>query len=177
MMSLGNIKANAKLIGQVPVPKYIFIISITVSNLVNFLLAFVPLVILMLVVGHPISWTILAFPIILIPVYFVTVAISLLLATSHVFFEDTQHLADVGLQALYFLSPVLYHRGLLPEKLVQYLVLNPLFCQVEFMRNIVYDGVLPDLATFTINSGASVVLLIFALWVFKRAENKFLYFI
>ena len=177
LMSLHSIRANAKLFGQVPVPKYIFVLSICFSNLTNFLLATIPLLLIMIVTGHHIPITGLALPFVLIPLVCVTIGISLLLSASNVFFDDTLHLAEVGLQALYFLSPVLYYRELLPEKLISFLVLNPIFCQIEFIRGLFYDGTLPDAGVFTINFLGSILILGLGLWVFRKAEDKFLYFL
>jgi ABC-type polysaccharide/polyol phosphate export permease len=177
VMSIANIRGNARLIGQIPVPKYLFIVSLTFSNLINLLLAIVPLVLIMLIVGRSVSPTMLFFPLVLLPLYFVTVGISLVLATSNVFFDDTQHLAEVGLQALYFLSPVLYQRDLLPKGLVDYLVLNPLFCQIEFMHDIFYEGRIPDPLTYALNFCAALAVLAAGLYIFRRSEDKFLYFI
>lgn len=177
MMSLNNIRANARLFGQVAVPKYIFIISLVFSNLVNFYLSVIPLLAIMLILGHPITFAATALPIVLLPLICVTVGISLMLAALNVFFDDTVHLAEVGLQALYFLCPVLYKRDILPPRLVKILEVNPLFCQVEFLRGLFYEGVLPAPDLFLVNLAASVLILFLGLWMFKRAENKFMYFI
>ncbi len=177
MMSVNNIRNNARLIGQIPVPKYLFLISVTISNLVNLLLAIIPLLILTLAFGRTIPLTILMLPVMLLPIYLFTVAISILLATSNVFFNDTMHLSEVALQGLYFLSPVLYPRDILPHWAVKYVTLNPLFCQIESMRGILFYGTLPNPLTFSLNLLASFLILLFALAVFDRAEKKFLYFI
>lgn len=177
LMSLHTIRANSRLFSQIPVPKYIFILSLAFSNLANLLFALVPLLLIMLVTGRPIHWTVLAFPIVLLPIFFVVVGVSLLLATSNVFFDDTLHLSEVALSMLYFLSPILYNRELLPQGLVQYLALNPLFHQIEFIRGLFYDGVLPDPSAFAINLAVSLGVLILGLFVFRKAEDKFLYFL
>lgn len=177
MMSLSSIRANANLFGQVPVPKYIFVLSLTFSNLANFLLALLPLLLIMLVSGVTITPAILAFPIVLIPLLCTVTAVSLLFATSNVFFDDTLHLSEVFLQALYFLCPILYSREFLPEKLLSFLVVNPLFCQIEFIRGIFYAGEFPDPVLFSISLASSLVLLAASLWVFKKNEDKFMYFI
>ncbi len=177
MMSLNNIRANARLFGQVAVPKYIFIISLVFSNLVNFYLSVIPLIGIMLVLGHPITIAAAALPVVLLPLICVTVGISLMLAALNVFFDDTIHLAEVGLQALYFLCPVLYKRDILPPRLVKILEINPLFCQIESLRGLFYEGVLPPLDLFLVNFAASILILFLGLWMFKRAENKFMYFI
>ncbi|NMC63356.1 MAG: ABC transporter permease [SAR324 cluster bacterium] len=177
MMSLNNIRQNARLFSQIALPKYIFIISLVVSNLVNFLLALIPLLFLMLFFKQPITWAVLSLPIMLLPFLCVVVGISLLLATSNVFFDDTLHLSEVGMQAVYFLCPVLYHRELLPPWLVKYLVLNPLFCEIEFIRGIFYEGVLPDLTMYLINLTGALFVLATGLAIFHRSESKFMYFV
>lgn len=177
LMSLHSIRANARLFGQIPIPKYVFIISLAFSNLVNYLLAIAPLIIIMLIMGRPIPISVLAFPLVLLPLFLVVMGVSLILATSNVFFDDTHHLAEVGMSMLYFMSPVLYGRELLPEWLVSYLVFNPLFCQIEFIRGIFYYGVLPDPQLYLINLGCSALILLIGLLIFKKAEDKFLYFL
>ena len=177
VMSLDSIRGNAKLFGQVAVPKYIFVLSRIFSNLVNLLLALAPLLILMLILGRSIRVTVFAFPLMLFPLFLTTVGVSLVLTTANVFFDDTHHLTEVGLQALYFLCPVLYTREAMPEGMVNYLVWNPLFAQIEFFRGIFYDGRLPDLTSYALNTGLSLLVLLLGLYVFRRNEDKFMYFV
>jgi len=178
LMALHSIRANARLFGQVPVPKYLFVLSLTFSNLFNLFVALVPLVILMLVLGRSVPVTALAFPVVVIPLLMVTIGVSLILAASNVFFEDTLHLSQVALQALYFLTPVLYRREDLPARVAEVVVVvNPLFHQVEFIRGLFYDGALPDPTLFGVNLAVSLGVLLVGLWVFKSSEDKFLYFI
>jgi ABC-2 type transport system permease protein len=178
MMSLGSIRSNARLFSQIPIPKFLFILSLAVSNLFNFIVSLIPLAILSLIVGRDIPITWLAFPITILPLFCVTVGISLILATSNVFFEDTLHISEVALQALYFLSPVLYGREHLPPWLAEILVeANPLFRQIEFIRGVLFAGVLPSPIDYSTNLLLSVIVLLAGLWIFRRAEDKFLYFV
>ncbi|MBX7136657.1 MAG: ABC transporter permease [Oligoflexia bacterium] len=177
MMSLHSIRSNARLFGQIAVPRYIFIISIAASNLFNYFVALAPLCLVTLFVGRDLHASALLWPLMVLPLVFVTVGVALVLAVSNVFFEDTYHLVEVGMNALYFLLPVLYGRDLLPPWLVKWLVLNPLFCQIEFVRGIFYEGSLPSLPVYILNLSASGLVLMFGLWVFRRSEDKFLYFV
>ena len=177
MMSLNSIRQNSRLFAQIPVPKYIFILSIAFSNLVNFVLAMIPLILIMLAVGRPIPPTIALVPMAVLPLFCVTVGVSLVLAACNVFFDDTLHLTEVAMSALYFLCPVLYYRELLPEWLQKYVVLNPLFCQIETFRKLLYEGVLPDTNIYLINLGGSILVLLGGLWLFRKVQDKFLYFI
>lgn len=173
---LGTIRANAKIIEQVAVPKYIFPLSMGISGLVDFLLSLLPLVLVMYVCGTPLQTSVIVLPILIIPLFCVTMGLSLIIAVSNVFFEDTQHLVDVVLRALYFLCPILYSKELLPEWLQPWVVLNPMFGQIEFMREIFYYGTIPDFIPWLINSTACLIILIIGLAVFRRSEKKFVYF-
>jgi ABC-type polysaccharide/polyol phosphate export permease len=75
------------------------------------------------------------------------------------------------------MCPVLYHREMLPKGLVDVLVLNPLFCQIEFIRGLFYDAKLPDPELFLLNFTGSLVILLIGLKVFSVSEKKFLYFL
>ena len=174
---LGTIRSNARIIDQLPVPKTIFPLSIATSGMIDFLLSLFPLILVMLVCRHPISLTILALPLVLIPMFFVTMGVSLTLAAANVFFEDTQHLSDVMFRALYFLSPVLYARHLLPEWIQPWVALNPMFPIIEYNRGIFYDAALPPMGAYLITLASSTLVLAFGLWVFRKTEQKFVYFL
>jgi ABC-type polysaccharide/polyol phosphate export permease len=175
MMSLHAIRANARLFSQVAIPKYIFVVSIACSNFINLLFALAPLLVVMCLFGRPLHLTIALVPFILFSVFIVTLAVSLILAVANVFFEDTMHLSEVAFQALYFLTPVLFARDKLPEWLVHYLVINPLFLQIEFFRSVLITGEIPNLIFYGINLLSSLLLLTVALFFFQKNEDKFLY--
>ncbi|MCB0324235.1 MAG: ABC transporter permease [Bdellovibrionales bacterium] len=174
---LGTIRANARIMEQVPVPKYIFPLSVGFSGLVDLLLSFVPLLLVMIVVGHDIPVTIFAVPLVLLPLFCITMGISLICAVSNVFFEDTQHLVEVIFRAVYYLCPVLYTREHLPQWLVKWASLNPMFGLIEMMRGLIYDGQLPDAEKYFTNFGGCLVVLMIGLWIFRRADRKFIYFL
>ena len=177
MMSLHTIRANARLFGQIPVPKFIFVASLVCSNLANLLFAIVPLLIVMVVSGRPLHFTVLATPFVLLPLIGIVLAVSLVLAACNVFFDDTLHLAEVGMQALYFLSPVLYRYDMLPPKLAAYLAFNPLAYPIEMFRGLYYDGVLPSIYSYIQFCSISLLCLMLSLWFFNRVQEKFLYFV
>jgi ABC-type polysaccharide/polyol phosphate export permease len=177
MMSLNTIRLNARLFSQVPVPKFLFVISVAFSNFANLLFALAPLLLLMAILGHPFHASALLFPVLLIPVLLTTLGVALLLATLNIFFNDTLHLSEVGLSMLYFLSPILYDRSMLSPEMLKWFQLNPLFYQVEMIRGVFYSGAVPDLATFLWSLLGSFVFLTLGLVVFKRLEDKFLYYI
>jgi ABC-2 type transport system permease protein/lipopolysaccharide transport system permease protein len=165
------------LLNQVPVPKYLFTLAVAFSNLVDFLLTLVPMFLVMLVLGHGIPISVVFLPMILIPLCFTSIAVALIFSVSNVFFKDTQHLVGIILQALYFLSPVLYNREMLPAWLIPYVTKNPMFGIIEMMHMAFYEGVFPDPIFYLTITVGSFLLLTIALWLFRKADHKFIYFI
>jgi ABC-type polysaccharide/polyol phosphate export permease len=175
--SMGTIRGNMSIISQVPVPKYLFSLSTAMSSFVNFFLSLVPLLVIMAVMGRDFHLTMLALPIVLIPLFIFSMGVALIVATACVFFDDTVHLTGLVLRAVYFLCPILYDRTQLPAWLIPYVSANPIFNIIEFMRGLFYSGTLPDPATYFLCLGGSLAMLFIGLWVFKKSDDKFIYFV
>lgn len=177
MQCLGIIRANGRIIEQLPVPKFIFPTSVVLYNLVNFFLTLVPLFLVMLVTNHPFTVKLLLLPAMLIPLLCFTLGFSMLFSVLSIFFDDTQHLTGVLMRALYFLCPILYGKDHIPASLHQWVALNPLFPIIESTRSIIYFGTLPDPSGFIYALWTSILVLILGLLAYKKASDKFIYFI
>lgn len=175
--AIGAIRGNASIMSQVSVPNYIFPISTSFSATADVFFSIVPLLLIMLFLGHEINYHMLFIPIILIPLFFFTMGIGLLVAVSNIFYEDTEHLVQVAMKALYFLSPILYMRNMLPDWLVPYISLNPLFRLIEFGHDLIFYGRFPSLLSYTYVFITSSIILIIGIYFFNKFEKKFMYFL
>ena len=175
--SMDSIRANRKLLEQVPVPKYLFVLSLATSNLVNFLLSLVPLLLVTLVVGKSLSWSMLALPFILLPIFFFSFGVAIFTATLHVFFSDIRHLLQVGLQALYYLTPILYGRDHLPAGVARWLEWNPMYHLIELMRAAFYYNHLPSAESYGIALLLGLGALLLGLYTLRRVDEKLMYFL
>src|SRR5207244_3747626 len=115
LQGLNSILGNQDLIRKVRVPQAVFPLSVVGSNLVNFTLSMVPLFLLMLALRQRFSAALLFVPVGMLLLTIFTSGVTLLLATFTVFFRDVRHLAEVMLQMLMYLSPVLYDLRMLGE--------------------------------------------------------------
>jgi len=175
---LNTIRSNAKILSQVKVPQYIFPVSTGFSALADFFLSLVPLIIVMIVLGRPVPGTILLLPFTLLPLFMISLGFALTLAVCNVFFEDTQHLVGVFLRALYFLSPVIYQTDQMPAWLRPWIkVFNPMYANITIHRDILYIGQMPSFLMYMWTLLISFLVLTFGLWVFEKAEDKFIYHI
>src|SRR5712664_3928728 len=116
VQGLNSIIANQELIRKIRIPQAVFPLSVVGSNLVNFTLSLLPLLLLMAVLRQPISPALLFLPLAMLILAIFTTGATLLLATFTVFFRDVRHLTEVLLQMLLYLSPVFYNLQVLPQR-------------------------------------------------------------
>ncbi|MBC8078377.1 MAG: ABC transporter permease [Chloroflexales bacterium] len=147
-------------------PRTLFALATLGASLVNFIIALGPLALIMLALGHPIflAWAFLPVSLLLLALF--TLGITLLVSTLATFFFDTLYLYQVIIQALFFLTPIIYPRETVPEAYQPLIALNPLTAMIELVRAPLYAGHPPDSAT----------LLIAAVWAIAAATAGWLTF-
>ncbi len=175
-LSISSILTAAPLIKKVYVPKYIFPLEKCLFALVNFLFSLIAVAVVMLCQGVvPSVYSLLA----IIPVVYCFIFVcgaSLFLSAATVYFRDIQHLYGVFLTVLMYLTPIIYPLSLLDNhKLVATVVrLNPMTHYVEYFRNLIMYGQIPDFKENLICLGLALLVFGIGALVFKKAEGKFI---
>ncbi|MFN8176610.1 MAG: ABC transporter permease [bacterium] len=172
-----SIVHNESLLRNVRVPRAIFPIALVGSHLVNFLLALLPLVLLMLVQGVPLRPSVLLLPYCLLTIGVFTTGIVLAAAAWTVFFRDVAQVIEVGLTAVFYLTPVIYPLSVLPAKYVWLFKLNPIYYQVAPLRSIFYDGCFPGWSMIALAGALALASFLSGLAIFRRRENLFLHYL
>jgi ABC-type polysaccharide/polyol phosphate export permease len=125
-MSTGAVIDNAGLLKSVRFPRAILPIATVLFNLAQYLLTvsvFLPA--MMLWYSVPLAAPMLLFPVFLALQVFFTIGVALLLATGTAFFRDIRHLLEVGLAAMFWLTPVVYELRSVPERFQLFILLSP----------------------------------------------------
>ena len=121
------------LLRKINFPRYIVVISSTVSAFINLLISLVVVLIFMIINGVEFRLTILLFPLIVIELYIFALAVAFLLSTLYVKFRDIGHIWDVVMQIWFYITPIIYPLsqiismsgfGLVVAKLM--LIVNPM---------------------------------------------------
>lgn len=121
------------LLRKINFPRYIVVISSTVSAFINLLISLVVVLIFMIINGVEFRPTILLFPLIVIELYIFALAVAFLLSTLYVKFRDIGHIWDVVMQIWFYVTPIIYPLsqiismsgfGLVVAKLM--LIVNPM---------------------------------------------------
>lgn len=108
MNSAGSITGNAQLIKKVYFPRILLPTAAMLSNLVNFLLASLVLLILLYAFGIGLTIHALWVPLILFTQIIFMLGLAFIFSTLQAFYRDTMMILEVGLLAWFFLTPVFY---------------------------------------------------------------------
>ncbi|MBX4190495.1 ABC transporter permease [Candidatus Saccharibacteria bacterium] len=135
VQSLGSIVGRGDLIRKIRIPRWIIVISSSISALINLFLNLL-VVILFLFINHvDLLQTTLWLPLILLEIYIFALGISLFLAAAFVKYRDIGYIWEVTLQAGFYLTPILYPLALITNLTFQKLImLNPLAQAVQDAR-------------------------------------------
>jgi ABC-2 type transport system permease protein len=171
--SMTSLSWNGGLMKKVRVPKSIFAISTTLSGLVNLCLAYLPLFVIMLVLGAPIRPTVLFLPVAFLIIGMFTLGVSFLLSALAVYFEDVSHMYQVATIGLMYMTPIIYPISIVPAKFMWVMRVNPLTHLFKLARDPVYLGQLPAPHVLQASIVLSVVALIVGWLVFHRMSRNF----
>lgn len=145
-----SIVTRGDLIRKISFPKYIIVISGTLSALINLLLNLLVVLLFIFINGVDIKWSILLLPLNILELYVFALAIAFWLSAVFVKYRDVSHIWEVFLQGLFYATPILYPISLVIENsnvvVAKLLMLNPIAQIVQDAR---YNAVSHETITTT----------------------------
>ncbi|MDP0590142.1 MAG: ABC transporter permease [Candidatus Endonucleobacter bathymodioli] len=167
--------SNEGLIKKIYVPKSVFPLSIVLALVVDSVLAFVALFIIILFLGVTITSAIAFLPIAYALLFLFSLGVAFVVSVATVYFRDLQYVMSIALQALFFLTPVLYKPESLKGKVAFLMELNPVAPFIELFRAPLYRGEIPDTGVIVLASVLSVVSVLVGGLVLLKQENKLVF--
>jgi len=139
--------------------------------LIFFCIEFLLCLVLFVAYGLTPTPYIILFPVLVLPMLWLTVGLGLILAVINGIIRDIAHILTVGVTFLMFLTPILYQKpgtGLL-ARLTEY---NPFYYLTAFPRDLILQGKGLLWAGYTIVGCLSLVFFLFCLVVFHLTESR-----
>ena len=182
--AMTSVVGNFGLINKVYIPKYIFPVAKCIFVGINFVLTLIPWLILIILTQfglgtYPayINWYYLLIPYIFLCFFLFTVGIGLLLSCISVFLRDMFYIYGIILTIWNYFTPVFYSIDILPASLQTLFKFNPLYQFITSVRSIVLYGARPSITTLVILGLIGVSTLLIGAFVFKKKQDKFIYYI
>lgn len=169
----GSVVANGNILKKVYFPREIIPISITTSQLVNFLITCIIMAVFIIFSGVGFSVHALLFPLLVLIQYILILGLTFILSALTVFVRDIDHFVSVILMLGFYATPIVYQGEMLPKKFQIFLKLNPMAQLVEAYRSILYYHRMPDMTMLIIWGLGSVALLVIGYLIFKKLEKSF----
>lgn len=138
--SLGSIVGRGDLIRKIRIPRWLIIISVSISALINLGLNLIVVMVLSIINKLPFTFSSLLLPLFVIEIYLFALGISLILSALFVKFRDVSYIWEVLLQAGFYATPILYpmtvKTNLITNPTIQKLLyINPIAQAVQGARN------------------------------------------
>lgn len=176
-LSMSSVVANFPLINKIYIPKYIFPLSKCLFVGINFLLTLIPLYIVIIATGTGLNIYHLVLPYAYICLFVFTLGFGLILATVSVFLRDMFYIYGIVLTLWTYLTPIMYDISIISERIQKFFKLNPMYHYINFIREIILYHRLPSLQSFLVCGGSALIVLIIGLIVFKKNQDKFIYYV
>ena len=174
---LMSIVGNSSLITKVYVPKYIYPVTKVMSTAINLFISIIPLLLVVLITGERINFTILLLPYALMCLLIFCLGIVLALSAINVFFRDVQYLWNIVSLIWMYATPIFYPADIIPENLRFIQTVNPIYQIITFIRTILMDGVSPSPQVYLNCLIGAVISLFIGTFIFKKTQNKFALYI
>ena len=168
-----SLVGNANLIKKVYFPRLVIPISSVLSNVVDFFLAFLVLLIMMFYYEVPLSWRMFLLPLFALLAVICSLGVGFWLSALNVQFRDVKYTLPFLTQLLMYASPVVWASTSLPEPWRQLSGLNPLAGVIEGFRWSLLGGNEAPGPMLFVSSIMAVLLFLTGAVYFKRMEKTF----
>ncbi len=173
LRSAGSLVQNMDIISKVYFPRMIIAVAGVLSGIVDLLASFLVFFIIMPFFKVPLRIEMLWLPAFTLAAVVMALMVGLWLATLSVRYRDVAFAVNFLLQALMYLSPVIYPISSVPKSLVFFYQLNPMAGIIDGFRWSLLGPTAgsPPGTTFWISMGIMAVLLVMGAFVFRRTER------
>jgi lipopolysaccharide transport system permease protein len=171
--SSNSLVGSANLIKKVYFPRLVVPISAVLSGSVDFVLAFIVLLGMMLYFGIVPTLNVLWLPLLLLLALTTSLGVGLWLTAMNVQFRDVRHIVPFMVQAWMFATPIAYPSSLLDEPWKTLYGLNPMAGVVEGFRWALLGTDTQPGSMIYVSALVSVSLLISGAFYFRRMEKTF----
>ncbi|NJD62435.1 MAG: ABC transporter permease [Deltaproteobacteria bacterium] len=172
--SSGNsLIGNSELLTKVYFPRFAIPASAALSGLMDFFIASIILFGIMIYYSIPLSWNLLLWPVLVIPLIILSLGLGMVFSSLNVKYRDIKYTIPFIIQILLFVTPIIYPISILPEKYQRISAINPLTGIIEAFRATVIPDKHIDFVLLSFSIAVSLVIFFLGLAYFRNTEKEF----
>jgi ABC-type polysaccharide/polyol phosphate export permease len=165
--------AHTNLLQSISFPRIILPLSIVGSQFIQFALAMGAFAAAYIPLGGQLWWGLILYPVSALLLLIFVTGVSLGISALAVFYRDLQHLVEVGLRLLFWLTPIVYNFTRIPESIRPLFRLNPMVSFIIPYHELLYLNELPSLGNWVLMLIWAVGILGLGYLLFKKLEARF----
>jgi ABC-type polysaccharide/polyol phosphate export permease len=169
---VNSLLAHGGIITKVAMPRYVVVVAAVVNALLTFTISLLILAVLLWTTGTPAQAPLIVFPVLLLDLVVLTLGLALLLAPLHVRFRDVGYLWSVAIQIGFWLTPIIYHDTMIPERWHWLLTYNPMARIILYSRQVVIYGEWPEIVGLAKTSIVAACVLTVGVIAFSRLQVR-----
>jgi lipopolysaccharide transport system permease protein len=173
IINAGNsLIGSSSLITKVYFPRVIIPAAAVLAGLLDFAIAFLLLIPLLLYYDIEVTWKILLLPLFILQATLLALGAGMWLSALNVKYRDVRYALPFVIQLWLFASPVIYPASMMPDRWRWILALNPMTGIIESFRASLFGHEFP-VATILPAVVITIVILLYSFFAFRRAEDSF----
>lgn len=168
-----SVVSESNLITKIYFPRLIIPLSTTLGGLIDFGIAFLLLIAMMVWFGVLPTWKLVVVPFYLLLTILASLAVSLWLSALYVKYRDVAAVIPLLTQVWMFASPVVYPVSIIPQEWQGLYNINPMVGVIGGFRWALVGTPAPDPALLALNILTIAVFLLLGMAYFNRMANTF----
>jgi ABC-type polysaccharide/polyol phosphate export permease len=172
-LSAESVVGNGNLVTRVYVPRLILPLVSVAINAIDLAASFLILLLIMIFVGAPFSWSLLFLPVAAAVLTVFAAGVALFCSAINVLFRDFRHLVGSVLFLLFFFSPILWKMESMPPNVRWWFEANPLVPFLRMFHGPIWAGQLPAPEVVALSCALAAAAVVAGFSVFSRLERKF----
>ena len=176
-VAVNTIVESGQLIKKIYMPKYIFPLCKIMFSFLNYMISFIPVVVVLIVFRVPVSLNLVYLPLFFITFFIFTMGVGIFLAALNVKMRDVQYLYGIFITLANYFTPVFYPITALSPNMQKLMQFNPLFQYIDLVRKIVFEQKTPSLAHFAICIVWAVLALEIGTRFFYKKQDEFILYV
>lgn len=166
---MSSILTRGDLLRKINFPKYIIVLSTSISALINLALNLVIVFILMLVNGVEITFTTPMLFLYILEIYLFALGLAFFLSALSVKYRDVAHIWEIIMQAAFYATPIIYPLSVVVQKselAAQVLLMNPVAQAIQDARYYLITRESVTVATLFDNEWVILIPIAITIFVF-----------
>ena len=171
--AIAALQSSGPLLNKVYFPPACPALANTITVLLQAMIEAGILLCIMILLGN-VGWMLVLFPLLILCITLFSVGVGLALSVYNVFYRDVNYLVTIGMNVLFYATPIIYSITLVEKKsmtLARIMELNPIAQYVQWSRDIFYGLTMPSTASLIILPLASFAVFVLGLMIFNHKSR------